>query len=219
MAKIWISPANIFPSLLAADAMRLGKEIAELKTLGITTVHLDIMDNHYVPNLSFGPHIAKHIKTHFPELHLDVHLMATPVDTLIESFATAGANRISIHPDATTDLDKSLDSIRSLGCEAGLVLNPTTSSTCLTWCAHHLSFVLLMTVNPGFGGQKLIPDVIPKIKQLAKDYPTLDIAVDGGIDTSNIQRLAEAGAKTFIIGSALFNTHDYRTTLNNLCGL
>ncbi len=197
--------------------MRFEDEILALKTCGIHTLHLDIMDNHYVPNLSFGPHIAKQIKSAFPELKIDVHLMVTPVDALIELFADAGVDNISIHPEATYHLDRSLSLIRSLGCRAGLALNPATPLASIEWSRHLLDFVLLMTVNPGFGGQRLIPEVIFKIKQMAQTYPDLEIAVDGGIDTTNIGALAEAGAKTFIIGSALFHTHDYHATLNALC--
>lgn len=217
MAKTQISIEHIYPSLLAADAMRLGDEISTLQTLGIKTLHLDIMDNHYVPNLSFGPHIAKQIKSSFPALEIDVHLMTTPVDTLIESFAKAGANHISIHPEATYHLDRSLSLIRSLGCRAGLVLNPATSLSYLEWSKHHLDFVLLMMVNPGFGGQQLIPETILKIKQVAETYPDLEIAVDGGVDTSNIATLAKMGARRFIVGSALFSTPNYQATFNQLC--
>lgn len=197
--------------------MSLGEEISSLITAGVHTVHLDVMDNHYVPNLTFGPHIALGIKQRFPQLNIDVHLMTTPVDSLIEQFAKAGATRISIHPDATIHLDRSLNLIHSLGCKAGIVLNPSTSLDTISWCAHHLDFVLVMTVNPGFGGQSLIPAVIPKIKQLHIAYPSLNIVVDGGINPENIAELARAGATEYVVGSALFNTTDYSYTLNSFC--
>jgi ribulose-phosphate 3-epimerase len=219
LAKKKIAITDIYPSLLAADCMRLGEEIHILKTLGIDTLHLDIMDNHYVPNLSFGPHIARQIKKKFHALNIDVHLMATPVDALIASFAEAGAYSISIHPETTHHLDRSLALIRSFGCRAGLVLNPATPITYIPWCKHRLDFILVMTVNPGFGGQIWIPETINKIKELAEHYPDIELVVDGGVDAQNIQALAQAGARKFIVGSALFHSSDYQTTLNQLCQL
>lgn len=196
--------------------MRLAEEIEQLIDAGITMVHLDVMDNHYVPNLTFGPVVAKQLHLLFPNLDIDVHLMASPVDDLIHAFADAGARRISIHPDASTHLDKSLTLIKSLGCQAGLALNPATSLDALTWSHHHLDFVLVMTVNPGFGGQTLIPEVIPKIQAIHQHYPKLTVCVDGGIQPINIHRLLLAGAHEFVVGSALFNTPCYATTLNEL---
>ncbi len=219
MAKTIIEIIQIYPSLLAANALELGEQIKHLENAGIQTLHLDVMDNHYVPNLSFGPHIAKQIKNAFPKMKLDVHLMVTPVDALIEAFAKAGVHSISIHPDATYHLDRSLNLIRSYGCRAGIALNPATPIETITWCEHLLDFALIMTVNPGFGGQKMIPAVIPKIKQLAQKYPHLEIAVDGGVDATQIQTLQKAGAQRFIVGSALFEAHDYSKRLNELCGL
>lgn len=206
----------ILPSLLAADSMILGEEIKAVTQAGIRTLHLDIMDNHYVPNLSFGPHIAEQIKQHFPELHLDVHLMVSPVDALIEAFAKAGATRISIHPEATKHLDRSLARIQALGCQAGLALNPSTSLDPIRWCTHHLDFVMLMTVNPGFGNQVFIPEMIPKIKALRQTYPTLPITVDGGVSEKNIASLADAGVTQFVVGSAIFKTKDYLKTITNM---
>jgi ribulose-phosphate 3-epimerase len=206
----------ILPSLLAADSMILGQEITAVTQAGIRTLHLDIMDNHYVPNLSFGPHIAKQIKQHFPTLKLDVHLMASPVDALIEAFAEAGATRISIHPEATQHLDRSLARIQALGCQAGLALNPSTSLEPIRWCTHHLDFVMLMTVNPGFGNQVFIPEIIPKIKALHQTYPTLSITVDGGVSEKNIASLADAGVTQFVVGSAIFKTKDYLKAITNM---
>lgn len=204
---------QIFPSLLAADAMALGQEIDTLIEAGISTVHLDVMDNHYVPNMTYGPLVCEALRRRFPNLEIDVHLMVTPVDDLIQKFAEAGANRLSIHPEATLHLDRSLQLIRSLGCQAGLVFNPATPLAYMTWCHHHLDFVLVMTVNPGFGGQKLIPEVIPKIRQLRQSYADLAICVDGGISLKNIGDIAEAGANQFVIGSAIFETKNYTETL------
>ncbi len=206
----------ILPSLLAADSMILGDEISAVMQAGTRILHLDIMDNHYVPNLSFGPHTAQHIKQHFPHALLDVHIMASPVDALIEAFADAGAARISIHPEATQHLERSLAHIQTLGCQAGLVLNPSTSIESIRWCMHHLDFVLLMTVNPGFGNQRFIPEMIPKIKTFRQTYPTLPITVDGGVSEKNIASLANAGVTQFVVGSAIFKTKDYLKTIANM---
>lgn len=204
---------QIFPSILAADLTCLGKEVEAVMAAGADMIHIDVMDNHYVPNLTFGPAICSALSARFKPLPLDVHLMTTPVDNLITAFATAGAQRISIHPDATVHLDRSLESIRQAGCEAGLALNPATSIDCLRWCMHRLDFVLVMTVNPGFGGQQLIPELIQKIKTINELYPELPIAVDGGVNIKTIKRLANAGATQFIMGSALFSSADYVKTI------
>lgn len=207
---------RFFPSLLAADLLRLSEEIETIKSAGADGVHLDIMDNHYVPNLSFGPAFCGALHQHFPDFLIDVHLMVSPVDATISAFAQQGASRISIHPEATNHLDRSLRLIKDQGCEAGLVLNPSTSLDCLTYCSHHLDFVLIMTVNPGFGGQTLIPEVIPKITALRQQHPTLNIAVDGGIDVDNIHLLAQAGANEFIAGSSIFNSPNYAQIISKM---
>ncbi len=156
---------SILPSLLAADITRLGEEVTAVQKAGADFIHFDVMDNHYVPNLTFGPMFCAALKQSCPQLPIDVHLMVSPVDQLIESFAKAGAKRISIHPDATIHLNRSLDLIKKLGCAAGIALNPATPIESIHWCLHQLDFALIMTVNPGFGGQKLIPEVIEKIKK------------------------------------------------------
>ncbi len=207
---------HILPSLLSADMTRLGDEVDLVMKAGADFIHFDVMDNHYVPNLTFGPAFCEALIKRFPGLPIDVHLMVSPVDALIESFAKAGAKRISIHPDATIHLDRSLQLIKDLGCEAGLVLNPATSIDVLTWSIQHLSFVLVMTVNPGFGGQKLIPEMMRKITLINQLYPQLDLCVDGGVTPDNIADLARAGANQFVAGSAIFNSIDYDKTINTM---
>ncbi|MCX7091024.1 MAG: ribulose-phosphate 3-epimerase [Legionellales bacterium] len=206
----------ILPSLLSANLMALGDEISAIQTAGADFLHLDIMDNHYVPNLTFGPQICHAIHKQFPDLPLDVHLMISPVDPMIMAFAEAGARRISIHPDATRHVDRSLQLIKNAGCQAGLVLNPATSVECIRWSQQHLDFVLLMTVNPGFGGQTLIAATIPKIAQVHAQYPNLRICVDGGITLDNIGLLTAAGAKEFVAGSTIFKSNDYAEIIQKL---
>jgi len=207
------TPYQILPSLLSADITQLGHEVTQVIHAGADMVHVDVMDNHYVPNLTFGPLICHALHKAFPTLIMDVHLMTSTVDSLIQQFADAGVKRISIHPDSTIHLDRSLQLIRDLGCQAGLAFNPATPLDWMPWCIHRLDFVLIMTVNPGFGGQALIPEVIPKIARLHHDYPHLPICVDGGITTKNIHRLAQAGATQFVAGSAIFNSQDYAETI------
>ncbi len=206
----------ILPSLLSADVTRLGEEVDAALKAGADYIHFDVMDNHYVPNLTFGPLFCEALTQRIPKILIDVHLMVQPVDALIEAFAKAGAKRISIHPDATTHLDRSLQLINDLGCEAGLVLNPATSIDHLTWCIHHLSFVLVMTVNPGFGGQKLILPILDKIKQIHSLYPNLPICIDGGVTIENIASLAQSGASQFVAGSAIFHSTDYQITIDKM---
>lgn len=207
---------QILPSLLAADLTCLSDEITAVMQAGADMIHIDVMDNHYVPNLTFGPLLCQAIHNRFDKLPIDVHLMVSPVDILIQQFAAAGANRISIHPDATIHLDRSLQLIKDLGCQAGLVLNPATSPDCLEWCVNRLDFVLIMTVNPGFGGQKMITDVIKKIELTHQRFPKLPICIDGGVTTENIATLALAGATQFVAGSTIFNSNNYAKTITML---
>lgn len=208
-----MSEFKIAASILSADFARLGEDSSAVIKAGADWIHFDVMDNHYVPNLTFGPPICQVLSQRFPNLIIDVHLMTTPVDGLIIQFAKAGAKRISIHPDATIHLDRSLQLIQQQGCAAGLVLNPATVPDCLDWCIHRLDFVLVMTVNPGFSGQTLIPEVIDKIRWIKRKYPTLAICVDGGVSSENIANLAKAGATQFVAGSAIFSSDDYTKTI------
>ncbi|RMX19116.1 ribulose-phosphate 3-epimerase [Legionella jordanis] len=203
----------IAPSILSADMTRLGEEVEAVLNAGADLIHFDVMDNHYVPNLTFGPPVCAALHKRFPNAVLDVHLMTTPVDDLIVQFAKAGAKRISIHPDASIHLDRSLDLIQQQQCKAGLVLNPSTSPECLNWCHYRLDFVLVMTVNPGFGGQKLIPEIKEKISWIKEHFPHLPICIDGGVGIDNIADLAKTGASQFVAGSAIFSSQDYRQTI------
>lgn len=207
---------KILPSLLSADVTNLQSEVAAVIDAGADMLHLDVMDNHYVPNLTFGPLVCEALHKKFPNLPIDVHLMVSPTDELIQKFAKSGATRISIHPDATIHLDRSLQLIKNLGCMAGVVLNPSTSPEILTWCIQRLDFVLIMTVNPGFSGQSLIPEVITKIEFIHKKYPKLPITVDGGVSTQNINSLAKAGVQAFVAGSAIFDSNNYKKTIDTM---
>lgn len=207
---------KIAPSLLAADVLNLKEEVSAVLSAGADLIHLDVMDNHYVPNLTFGPLFCQALRSYFPNIIIDVHLMVKPVHELIISFAAAGASRISIHPDACIHLDRELNFIHSLNCKAGLAINPATSLDCLTYTKDILDFVLVMTVNPGFGGQPFIPSCIQKIETIKKQYKDLEIAVDGGINIDTIEAIAKAGAECFIVGAGLFTTKDYANTISTL---
>ena len=197
----------IAPSILSADFSQLGNE--NVLTAGADWVHFDVMDNHYVPNLTIGPMVCEALRKHGINAPIDVHLMVKPVDSLIETFAHAGATYITFHPEASDHVDRSLQLIKSKNCKAGLVLNPATSLSVLENCWDKLDMVLLMSVNPGFGGQKFMLPVLEKVVQSGK--PLLIIAeVDGGINLENIGKAAEAGADTFVSGSAIFNEDNYQ---------
>lgn len=210
---------RIAPSILSADFSRLGDEVRAVERAGADLIHFDVMDNHYVPNLSVGPLVCAALKPHV-KLPLDVHLMVKPVDALVPEFAKAGASIISFHPEASDHVDRTIALIREHGCKAGLVLNPATPVSWLDHTLEKLDLVLLMSVNPGFGGQKFIPSVLPKIKEVRRRIDALKreiwLEVDGGIKTDNIAEVARAGADTFVAGSAVFNSKDYAATIREM---
>lgn len=214
---------RIAPSILSADFARLGEEVRNVITAGADLIHFDVMDNHYVPNLTFGPMICEALKP-YSDVPIDVHLMVSPVDDLIQSFAKAGADMITFHPEATKHVDRSLGLIKDLGCQAGLVLNPATSVSMLENVLDRLDMVLLMSVNPGFGGQSFIPQTLVKIKQVramldeyeVKSGRHIALEVDGGIKTNNIAEVAAAGADTFVAGSAIFSQPDYKVVIDEM---
>ena len=207
----------IAPSILSADFARLGEEVSAVLDAGADVVHFDVMDNHYVPNLTIGPMICEALRSHKITAPIDVHLMVSPVDQLINDFAKAGASYISFHPEATGHVDRSLQLIRELGCKSGLVFNPATPIDCLEYLMDKVDVILLMSVNPGFGGQKFIPSTLKKLQQVRQliddsDY-SIRLEVDGGVGVSNIREIADAGADMFVAGSAIFNSDDYARTI------
>ena len=210
----------IAPSILAADFARLGEEVDNVLEAGADIVHFDVMDNHYVPNLTIGPMVCKALRNHGVTAPIDVHLMVQPVDDLIRMFADAGASYITFHPEASQHVDRSLQLVRDLGCKAGLVLNPATNLDAINWVMDRLDMLLLMSVNPGFGGQKFIPSTLDKLKQARKiiDESGYDIRleVDGGVGVKNIQEIAAAGADTFVAGSAIFSQSNYKKVIDEM---
>jgi ribulose-phosphate 3-epimerase len=210
----------IAPSILSADFACLGEEVDRITAAGADLIHFDVMDNHYVPNLTFGPMICKALIQYGVTLPLDVHLMVEPVDELIVQFAQAGASYISFHPEASRHVDRSLELIKSFGCKAGLVLNPATPLSLIEPVLAKLDMLLLMSVNPGFGGQTFIPYVQDKIQtarnMLDAQQLTTRLEVDGGVKLDNIRKLADAGADTFVMGSAIFGTTDYTKTISEI---
>jgi len=210
----------IAPSILSADFARLGQEVEDVLAAGADWVHFDVMDNHYVPNLTFGPMICEALRKHGIEAPIDVHLMVEPVDDLVRLFAEAGATLISFHPEASRHVDRTIQLIRELGCKPGLVLNPSTPLGQLHWTLEQLDMVLLMSVNPGFGGQSFIPHVLDKLRKVREmiDASGRDIRleVDGGVKVGNIGEIAAAGADTFVAGSAIFGADDYRATISQM---
>ena len=210
----------IAPSILSADFARLGEEVDAVLEAGADWVHFDVMDNHFVPNLTIGPMVCKALRNYGVTAPIDVHLMVKPVDSLIEDFAKAGATFITFHPEASDHVDRSLELVKSFGCKTGLVLNPETSLNLLDSCWDRLDMVLLMSVNPGFGGQDFIPSVLDKISALRKtiDKKRLNIRleVDGGIKLDNIAEVANAGADTFVSGSGIFGEKSYQDVISKM---
>ena len=208
------------PSILSADFARLGEEVDAVLTAGADWVHFDVMDNHYVPNLTIGPMVCSALRDYGVNAPIDVHLMVKPVDSLIEDFAKAGATYISFHPEASDHVDRSLQLVKKYGCKTGLVLNPATSLNLLENCWDKLDMVLLMSVNPGFGGQNFIPSVLDKISTLRQsiDDKNLNIRleVDGGMKLDNIAEVSKAGADTFVSGSAIFGEKNYREVISKM---
>jgi ribulose-phosphate 3-epimerase len=210
----------IAPSILSADFARLGQEVSDVLAAGADWVHFDVMDNHYVPNLTFGPMICRALRKHGITAPIDVHLMVQPVDDLVRLFAEAGATLISFHPEASRHVDRTIQLIRELGCKPGLVLNPATPLGQLHWTLEQLDMVLLMSVNPGFGGQSFIPHVLEKIRQVRQliddSGRAVRLEVDGGVKVDNIAEIAAAGVDTFVAGSAIFGSADYRATISRM---
>lgn len=215
-----MQPFLIAPSILSADFARLGEEVENVLTAGADVVHFDVMDNHYVPNLTFGPMICQALRNYGIKAPIDVHLMVSPVDDLIEQFAKAGATHISFHPEASLHIDRSVQLIKNAGCQAGLVFNPATPLHYLDHMLDKLDYILLMSVNPGFGGQAFIPSTLEKLTEVKRRVidsgRDIRIEIDGGVKVDNIRAIAEAGADMFVAGSAIFNQPDYAKVIRDM---
>ena len=215
MNDFWIAP-----SILSADFARLGEEVDAVLDAGADLVHFDVMDNHYVPNLTIGPLVCKALRDHGVTAEIDVHLMVKPVDRIVPDFAAAGATWITFHPEATEHVDRSLGFVRDHGCKCGLVLNPATPIGVLDHVLEQLDIVLLMSVNPGFGGQSFIPYVLDKVRAVRERIDELDkpirLEVDGGVNVENIRAIADVGADTFVAGSAIFGAGDYARVIAHM---
>ena len=210
----------IAPSILSADFARLGEEVRAVLDAGADSVHFDVMDNHYVPNLTIGPLVCEALRKHGVTAPIDVHLMVKPVDRIIPDFAAAGATWISFHPEASEHIDRTIELIREHGCHPGLVLNPATPLNVLDYVLHKVDMVLLMSVNPGFGGQKFIPSALEKLRKtrelIRASGREIRLEIDGGVKVDNIGEIAAAGADTFVAGSAIFGSKDYRKTIADM---
>nr|VFK27293.1 MAG: ribulose-5-phosphate 3-epimerase [Candidatus Kentron sp. MB]VFK31110.1 MAG: ribulose-5-phosphate 3-epimerase [Candidatus Kentron sp. MB]VFK75524.1 MAG: ribulose-5-phosphate 3-epimerase [Candidatus Kentron sp. MB] len=211
---------RIAPSILSADFARLGQEVEAVLAAGADIIHFDVMDNHYVPNLTVGPLVCQALRDYGITAPLDVHLLVSPVDRIIPDFARAGATYLTFHPETSLHLDRSLQLIRDHGCQSGLVFNPATSLDCLKYVMDKVDMVLLMSVNPGFGGQSFIPSALAKLREARRliDQSGLPIRleIDGGIKIDNIREVAQAGADTFVSGTGIFGTPDYKTTIDHM---
>jgi len=210
----------IAPSILSADFAKLGEEVDNVLVAGADIVHFDVMDNHYVPNLTIGPLVCEALRSHGVTAPIDVHLMVKPVDRIIPDFASAGASYITFHPEASDHVDRTIGLIKESGCKAGLVFNPATPLHYLEHSIEQLDMVLLMSVNPGFGGQSFIPHTLEKLKTVRKLIDSHGLAtrleIDGGVKIDNIKEIASAGADTFVAGSAIFNTENYKATIDKM---